>query len=572
MTTRKGFIEVAGRRLHYVRMGEGPPVVMLHASPCSAKVMAPLQAILAVRFTTFAFDLPGFGLSDPPPGETVETWQLADTIAGAIRELGLSQVAAYGRHTGAGIAVEMARRHPALVSMVLTDGFPVFAQPYSEERLAEYLPPIVPRWDGGHLIWTWFRYREQHIFWPWDRATMASRADIELPNADFLHRGTVELLEAAAYRKVYASAFRHPGLAMIDEVAVPVCYGTRPGDSQHKTMKMYPSSAWMQEFPRDFLEAAALECRILERHPAQSAVPPHAGRIHPGMTATTDYVTTRTGQGFVVADGLDRPGLPLVVLHDLPGAAGLHAPWLEAMAAHRPVLALELGGNGHSDSASAGVAQWADEVEDLLDAAGIGRVCIHAIGTSAAVGVEFALRRPQRVAGLLLQSPPLVAPGWAEKVDFAPDIAPVRDGGHLLRLWHHLRDQELWFPWFETVPACARQVEPRIAPERLHQRALAMLRQPHHYRAIWCAVLEYPLAEAMVRVTVPMGVAGQAQDIFAPCRDRAAALTTGGLLLLPDEPVPAALLVEAWLSSVVGADTARPACATVQGGTAHAQA
>jgi hypothetical protein len=33
-------------------------------------------------------------------------------------------------------------------SMVLTDGFPVFANPYSDERLAEYLKPIEPRWDG----------------------------------------------------------------------------------------------------------------------------------------------------------------------------------------------------------------------------------------------------------------------------------------------------------------------------------------------------------------------------------------------------------------------------------------
>src|SRR5689334_4753629 len=51
----KGFVEVDGRLLHYVRRGRGPALVMLHAAPCSAKVMAPLQAAWANDFTTFAF-------------------------------------------------------------------------------------------------------------------------------------------------------------------------------------------------------------------------------------------------------------------------------------------------------------------------------------------------------------------------------------------------------------------------------------------------------------------------------------------------------------------------------------
>ena len=56
----------------------------------------------------------------------------------------------------------------------------------------------MPRWDGSHLIWAWFRYREQHVFWPWDKALPNHRADTEVPPLDFLYRGAVELLEAGA--------------------------------------------------------------------------------------------------------------------------------------------------------------------------------------------------------------------------------------------------------------------------------------------------------------------------------------------------------------------------------------
>ena len=128
-TICKGFVEMDGRTLHYIRRGKGPALILLHAAPCSAKVMAPLQAAWEDDFTTFAFDLPGFGLSEMIDVDVLETRHLADAVAGAVRALGLSKVALYGRHTGAGIAVEMARGHRDLCSMVLTDGYPVSRRP-----------------------------------------------------------------------------------------------------------------------------------------------------------------------------------------------------------------------------------------------------------------------------------------------------------------------------------------------------------------------------------------------------------------------------------------------------------
>jgi len=35
----KHFVTVGQRRVHYLRAGQGPAVAMLHASPCSSKVM-----------------------------------------------------------------------------------------------------------------------------------------------------------------------------------------------------------------------------------------------------------------------------------------------------------------------------------------------------------------------------------------------------------------------------------------------------------------------------------------------------------------------------------------------------
>ena len=115
MTTadiQKHFVTVKNRRVHYLRCGTGPVLVLLHASACSAKVMRDHMVYFGQKFTVIATDTPGFGLSDLLPIETVTTEDLADALADTLDALGIAQVAVYGRHTGAQIAVEFAARHP----------------------------------------------------------------------------------------------------------------------------------------------------------------------------------------------------------------------------------------------------------------------------------------------------------------------------------------------------------------------------------------------------------------------------------------------------------------------------
>ena len=80
--------------------------------------------------------------------------------------------------------------------MAFADGYAAFAKPYTHEQLERYLEPIVPAWDGAHILRLWFRCRDQHVFWPWNVQTAETRSDADVPNLDFLHRGVVELVEA----------------------------------------------------------------------------------------------------------------------------------------------------------------------------------------------------------------------------------------------------------------------------------------------------------------------------------------------------------------------------------------
>jgi hypothetical protein len=98
------------------------------------------------------------------------------------------------------------------------------------------------------------------------------------------------------------------------------------------------------------------------------------------------------------------------------------------------------------------------------------------------------------------------------------------DGTHLLRVWHHLRDQELWRPWHDRRRANARRVAPRIDPAALTLRVREMLKHPHSYAADWSAVHGCDLGAALRDLPdLPMLVTAMPDALHAECLDAAAA-------------------------------------------------
>ena len=110
---------VDGRELGYRRAGHGPPVLLLHDAFGDSRQWQPQLVDLSDEFTVVAWDAPGCGGSFDPP-ETFTLADFADQAAALVRGLGLGRVHAVGLSFGGGLALELYRRHPALVrSLVL---------------------------------------------------------------------------------------------------------------------------------------------------------------------------------------------------------------------------------------------------------------------------------------------------------------------------------------------------------------------------------------------------------------------------------------------------------------------
>ncbi|MET0984380.1 MAG: alpha/beta hydrolase [Steroidobacteraceae bacterium] len=137
---RPAYVGTPRGRLHYLEAGMGTKAILLfHETPLSSKSFVRLMPLLAVHLRVIAFDTPGYGGSASLSGDpSIEGY--ADFIWDAVRQLGLTEVAVAGIHTGAAIAVELAsnsRPGPWVVAAVLS-GVPVF-EAAGRAKLASFI-------------------------------------------------------------------------------------------------------------------------------------------------------------------------------------------------------------------------------------------------------------------------------------------------------------------------------------------------------------------------------------------------------------------------------------------------
>lgn len=111
-----GFVAGPFGRIHYLEMGAGAPLVLLHSAGSSAYEFAHIIGRLAEYFHVVAWDMPGHGDSDPLPHHlTIADYSTA--LLSLIEHLGLKQPHLLGTSIGAQIAA-CAAKQPAEVASV----------------------------------------------------------------------------------------------------------------------------------------------------------------------------------------------------------------------------------------------------------------------------------------------------------------------------------------------------------------------------------------------------------------------------------------------------------------------
>jgi pimeloyl-ACP methyl ester carboxylesterase len=119
---RTGYAPVNGLNMYYEIHGQGRPLVVLHGAFMTIELLGKLVPELARSRQVIAVELQGHGhTADIDRPLTYEA--LADDTAALLHHLGIDTADVYGYSLGAGVALQIALRHPRAVRrLVLVSG------------------------------------------------------------------------------------------------------------------------------------------------------------------------------------------------------------------------------------------------------------------------------------------------------------------------------------------------------------------------------------------------------------------------------------------------------------------
>ena len=205
---RKGYVDTSDGQIHYRSTAGGgrPPIVYFHQTASSSPMFESVMRLIAGDREQLALDTPAFGQSFFPP-VTPTTGYYVATLLEALTNLGIDEFHAFGHHTGAAIACEMAATHPARVRSLAMVG-PV--QLDASERAtwrSSAIDPMRIAADGSHLMKIWAR---------------VTGLDPG-PSPVLCHREAVDTLRAGErWHEAYAAVFDQDFPALLEQVRCPI--------------------------------------------------------------------------------------------------------------------------------------------------------------------------------------------------------------------------------------------------------------------------------------------------------------------------------------------------------------
>jgi pimeloyl-ACP methyl ester carboxylesterase len=121
-----------GVRLHYLRAGQGDPVVLLHGWPATSYEWRHVIPLLAQRYTVIAPDNRGLGDSSRP-NTGYDRRTLAQDVHALVQQLGFKQIYLVGHDLGGQIAYAYANEYPNEVRKLAIVDVPIPGLPNWEQ-------------------------------------------------------------------------------------------------------------------------------------------------------------------------------------------------------------------------------------------------------------------------------------------------------------------------------------------------------------------------------------------------------------------------------------------------------
>jgi pimeloyl-ACP methyl ester carboxylesterase len=224
--------------------------------------------------------------------------------------------------------------------------------------------------------------------------------------------------------------------------------------------------------------------------------------------------------------------LPLYFAHAGPGSGRVYEPYLQAFGASRFAFAPDMLGNGDS-APPAGedleIGYYVDCALRLADSLGIERFDFYGSHTGAQIGCQLAVEHPRRIRRLILDGVPLFPADLKQQMleNYAPKVVPDDYGTHLVWAWNFVRDQQLYFPWFDR--SSARRLSNPVSPAaQIHASVTDVIKALRTYHIAYHAAFRQDLHALLPKLTCPVFLTTSQRDPLTAWFDDAIKLAPAG--------------------------------------------
>jgi pimeloyl-ACP methyl ester carboxylesterase len=210
--------------VYYDFGGDGPPLLLAHATGFCGPVLAPMAAHLRGQFHCIALDERAHGASDPPPGDDFDWHGFATDVLTVVEHLGLERPFGFGHSCGGAALLLAEEARPGTFAALYC--FEPVIYPGDE--------PLAPTFEGNPLAAGALRRREVFGSRREAIANYAGKAPFDRLDPDalaaYVDNGFAPVdgdgirlrCPGAHEAQVFAHAFSHDAYAHLAEVRCPV--------------------------------------------------------------------------------------------------------------------------------------------------------------------------------------------------------------------------------------------------------------------------------------------------------------------------------------------------------------
>ncbi len=230
------------------------------------------------------------------------------------------------------------------------------------------------------------------------------------------------------------------------------------------------------------------------------------------MAQQVDRLFVRIREGQVHLHRIEQPDAvrpPVFLLHASPASSRFMVPLAKGLAdGRRSVIAPDTLGNGDSpapEGEQPDIAYFADSMVRLADAMGIERFDVYGSHTGARIACELAAAHPDRVRRAVFDGITEYDAETSQRIidNYAPQVEPDDYGRQLVWAFNFVRDQALYFPYFD------RRAENRLpgdipSAQILQDVVIDVLKALGTYHKPYIAAFRYRAFERMRAISAPV--------------------------------------------------------------------